>query len=1016
VEYNRLLSLKFNPYLYELGFNDEATRNFLDHYSSNYSCNYLFDTEVNCSFKQGFSILHLNSRSFNRNRDFIDVFISNLNYTFSIIALSETWFKEDDSNIINISNYNLITVPRQGRRSGGVALYVLKSLSFKVRNDLKLIHNNQIADGANVDHSESVFVELISPHSKNVIVGNIYRAHRTDINLFNADLSKCLDRIASEDKVCYISGDFNHDLLCYDSDLKINDFVNTFYAHNMYPLIDRPTRITANTATILDNIFTNVLSKQIKSGVCVVNITDHYPIYQITNSLDIKTTCPNSVFSRSFNQSNMNSFKNHLELTNWDNVMNANSPQDAYTNFTTRFNSLYNRCFPLRRKRTKASSHRVTRKPWITSAILKSIHRKDKLYRKFRSSPTAANKLALARYKNTLTTLIRVTKKSYYADLLDDHKSNLKQTWKVLNDLLGRTRKSHLPDSFVFNECSTSDPIKIADGLNNYFTNVGSKLANQIPVSQVNYRHFLSNIPSPQGSLFLSPTDSTEVIEICSAFKSGTSCGHDDIKPDVIKAVINYITSPLVHVFNLSIINGIVPDDLKIARVVPIHKSGNTDKCSNYRPISVLSAFSKIFEKIIHKRLYGFLDRFNLLHKSQFGFRKQYSSYMAVLEAYNKVVSDLDKGFHTLGVFLDLSKAFDTINHSILLDKLFHYGIRGNAFEWFRSYLSNRKQYVVFNNHKSPMRFVDCGVPQGSVLGPLLFIIFLNDISFSSNILTFFTYADDTNVIVSNSNLDDLITNVNSELCNISMWFKSNKLSLNIGKTNYMIFKNRFSNRVYNDLNICIDGVTISKVSHTKFLGVILNDSLSWANHTSYVSNIVSKYCGILYRLKELLPCETLFSLYNTLVLPHLYYCNLIWADANNNNLQSIHLKQKRLIRICSNSHWFAHTPPLFKKFNTLTIYDIHKLLKGLFMYNYTFNNLPLNFDNYFVTNRSIHNYSTRSSDLYRPSNFKFNLARNSIKRQGPLLWNSIDINLRNSPSVFTFKHKYKYNLLSFYN
>ena len=177
-----------------------------------------------------------------------------------------------------------------------------------------------------------------------------------------------------------------------------------------------------------------------------------------------------------------------------------------------------------------------------------------------------------------------------------------------------------------------------------------------------------------------------------------------------------------------------------------------------------------------------------------------------------------------------------------------------------------------------------------------------------------------------------------------------------------------------------------------------------------------SKYSGILFRLKQILPCETLFSLYNTLVLPHLFYCNLVWADSNNKNLAAIHIKQKRIIRLCSNSHWLAHSPPLFKNFNTLTIYDIHKLLKGLFMYNYTKNNLPRNFYNYFVLNRAIHSYSTRISNMYRPYNFICDLARNTIKREGPLLWNSIDVELRNAPSQYVFKRKYKLHLLSSYN
>ncbi len=551
-----------------------------------------------------------------------------------------------------------------------------------------------------------------------------------------------------------------------------------------------------------------------------------------------------------------------------------------------------------------------------------------------------------------------------------------------------------------------SDSQQIANGFNEYFANIGPNLASKIPDEQTNFTDFLSSAPSPMNSIFLKPTDEKEIIDICSSFKSGTGCGYDDIKPDIIKSIVHLIKTPLCHVFNLSIISGVVPDELKIARVVPIYKAGDSTLCNNYRPISVLPIFSKILEKIIHKRLFGFLDHHNLLHNCQFGFRHNHSSYMALLTAYDKIVSDLDNKLHSMGVFLDLSKAFDTIDHNILLSKLHHYGVRGNAFEWFKNYLMNRTQYVVFKNRKSTFRSVTCGVPQGSVLGPLLFIIFLNDIVYSSNKFTFITFADDTNVIISHQNLSDLINIVNTELENLSVWFKCNKLSLNIDKTNFIMFRNKHGNRRYDDnqLDICINGIKISRVTNTKFLGVIVDESLSWSNHTSNIVNVLSKYCGILYRFKEFLPCKTLFSLYNTLVLPHLSYCNLIWADQNNCHLNTVHLKQKRIMRICSNSQCLEHSPPLFKKFNTLTIYDIHRLTLALFMYNYSQNNLPGTFSDYFIQNRSIHSYPTRNSLLYRPYNFKNDLARNTIRRQGPLHWNSIDQELKNVKSIHIFK------------
>ena len=388
---------------------------------------------------------------------------------------------------------------------------------------------------------------------------------------------------------------------------------------------------------------------------------------------------------------------------------------------------------------------------------------------------------------------------------------------------------------------------------------------------------------------------------------------------------------------------------------------------------------------------------------------------MAVLEAYNEIATHLDEKCFTLGIFLDLSKAFDTIDHTILLSKLYHYGVRGIAFEWFKSYLTDRTQYVSLKNTTSTTEPIKCGVPQGSILGPLLFIIYLNDIIYSSTKSSFFIYADDTNIIISDRQLDVLNDVANHELEHISSWFRANKLSLNISKTNYIIFRNRHSNRTHDNFSLKINGSEIDCVSHSKFLGVYIDECLSWNYHTDYIVNILSKYTGILYRLKHILNFNILFSLYRTLVLPYLLYCNIIWADANNSCLEKIHIKQKRLIRLCTNAAWLAHTPPLFFQLSTLNIYDIHKLDKAVFMYKFVNNHLPPNFSNFFVSSHTIHRYGTRSSNLLRPCNFKTDLGMSTIRIQGPCLWNVVDDGIKKSVSIKVFKKRYSNYLLSLY-
>ena len=304
--------------------------------------------------------------------------------------------------------------------------------------------------------------------------------------------------------------------------------------------------------------------------------------------------------------------------------------------------------------------------------------------------------------------------------------------------------------------------------------NIGPNLANRIPQTEKSFVHYLKNRNTD--TLFFIPTDTEEIIDIVEKSNNKKSKGFDDISNDLLKKIITEIAIPLEHVINLSIVNGIVPDKMKIAKVIPIHKKGDPLDISNYRPISLLSSISKVLEKIIHKRTIRFLKNLDIFSDSQFGFRQKHSTTHAIFYFIDHIASAIDDHLHTLGSFLDLSKAFDTIDHEILLYKLSHYGIRGKALEWFRSYLTNKKQFVSINGLNSDCNDITCGVPQGSLLGPLLFILYINDFQNSSNVLSFILFADDTSVYFSHKNPDTLLNTVNSELKCIHEWICCNKL------------------------------------------------------------------------------------------------------------------------------------------------------------------------------------------------------------------------------------------------
>ena len=393
----------------------------------------------------------------------------------------------------------------------------------------------------------------------------------------------------------------------------------------------------------------------------------------------------------------------------------------------------------------------------------------------------------------------------------------------------------------------------------------------------------------------------------------------------------------------------------------------------------------------------------------QFGFRKDHSAAMALVCLIDKISQALENGEYVLGLFLDFSKAFDTINFDIMLLKLSYYGVRGCVLDWFRSNLSDRYQYVSYNGYNSVLKPVVCGVPQGSILGPLLFLIYINDLESVSDVILKIMFADDTNMFMTGKDLNSLEIVFNTELEKINEWIQTNKLSLNLSKTHFMLFKGR--KKVSVTPSIVIANTSISQMSQTKFLGIMLDDRISWVPHIDDIAKKLSKSIGILSRLKRYLNKESLINMYYAFVYPYFHYCNEVWGNAYASHLKRLFLLQKRAIRIICQSEYRAHTSVLFTQCKILKLPLINDYLTAQFMYRFYNDKLPDVFVGMFKLNSSVHGYNTRQQDCYHVPKVKSNFMKRTISYRGVVLWNSLSKNINCNYGFYTFKSHVK-NLL----
>ena len=645
-------------------------------------------------------------------------------------------------------------------------------------------------------------------------------------------------------------------------------------------------------------------------------------------------------------------------------------------------------------KKINKKELRLQLKPWITPGIVKSIKRRDKLLRKFIKYTENNRKNELhTQYKalrNQIVTIIRKSKKNHFQKYFTENAKDIRKTWTGIKSIINiRTLPKCQPTSMMIDKELITDPSKVEEGFNNYFSSIAEKLQQNIIFGDNNLSKYL-NTPLNYNFLFKS-VDTNEIILIIDSLENSKATGPHSIPTEILKTIKLNICHPLKEIINLSFATGIYPDKLKIAKVIPIFKNkGDQLILSNYRPISLLSNINKIFEKLVYSRLYSFLSLHNCIYELQFGFRAKHSTNHALFSLTEMIREALDNSNFACGIFIDLQKAFDTVDHQILLKKLEHYGIRGLANNWFRSYLTNRQQFVSINGLNSKSQSMNYGVPQGSVLGPLLFLIYINDLNKAIKFCTTHHFADDTNLLYVDNSMKKIQKYVNLDLKFLCKWLKANKISLNASKTELIIFRDPRKKSTH-ELKIKIDGKKLTPSKFVKYLGILIDCHLNWHAHEMELHSKLSRAIGMLCKIRHFVKQDTLFMIYYGIFSSILVYGSQIWGQ-HNGVVRKLQILQNKALRIMNFRSCRTSATPLYKNCKILKITDNISLQNFLFAHDSLKDKLPSSITGQLSFVNTIIN--TRSEMYYQLNRLRTKTilyGTNSIKSKSVDVWNFIN-------------------------